>query len=113
MLKDFGPDSNSKKEQLKTFKQKSNMIRNVHLEAHLGYCQKRKAWGWPGAAAVKRARSTSAARGSPVQILGSDIAPCGKSHAVIGVPHIKHGKMGMDVSSGPVFLSKKRRIGRC
>lgn len=25
-VKDFGPDSNSKKEQLKTFKQKSNMI---------------------------------------------------------------------------------------
>ena len=36
------------------------------------------------------------------------------SHAVIGVPHIKQRKMGMDVSSGPVFLSKKTRIGgRC
>ena len=33
------------------------------------------------------------------------------SHAVVGIPHIKHRKMGMDVSSGPVFLSKKRRIG--
>ena len=35
------------------------------------------------------------------------------SHAVAGVPHIKKRKMGMDVSSGPAFLSKKRRIGRC
>ena len=28
-------------------------------------------------------------------------------HAVAGVPHIKWRKMGTDVSSGPVFLSKK------
>ena len=33
------------------------------------------------------------------------------SHAVVGVPHMKWRKMGTDVSSGPVFLSKKRRIG--
>ena len=33
------------------------------------------------------------------------------SHAVVGVPHIKQRKMGMDVSSGPVFLSRKRRTG--
>ena len=30
------------------------------------------------------------------------------SHAMVGIPHIKQRKMGMDVSSGPVFLSKKR-----
>ena len=35
------------------------------------------------------------------------------SHAVVGVPHIKWRKMGTDVSSGPVFLSKKRIGGRC
>ena len=36
------------------------------------------------------------------------------SHAVVDIPHIKWRKMGMDVSSGPVFLSKKSRIGsRC
>ena len=35
-------------------------------------------------------------------------------HAVLGVPSIKWRKMGTDVSSGPVFLSKKRRVGsRC
>ena len=34
-------------------------------------------------------------------------------HAVVGAPHIKWRRMGMDVSSGPVFLSKKRRSGRC
>ena len=37
-----------------------------------------------------------------------------KSHAVAGFPHIKWRKMGTDVSSGSIFLSKKRRIGsRC
>ena len=36
------------------------------------------------------------------------------SHAVVGVPRIKQRKMGMDFSSGAVFLSKTRRIGsRC
>ena len=35
------------------------------------------------------------------------------SHAVADIPHIKQRNMGMDVSSGPGFLSKKRRIGRC
>ena len=34
-----------------------------------------------------------------------------QSHAVVGVPRIKRRKRGMDFSSGPVFLSKKRRIG--
>ena len=37
---------------------------------------------------------------------------CLAHHAVVGVPHAKkQRKMGTDVSSGPVFLSKKRRIG--
>ena len=33
------------------------------------------------------------------------------THAVAGVPHIKKKKRktGMDVSPGPVFLSKKKR----
>ena len=52
-----------------------------------------------------------AARDSPVQIPGADMAPRGKCHVVVGVPRIKQRKMGMDVSSGPVFLSKERRIG--
>ena len=34
--------------------------------------------GWPGGAAVKCACSASAARGSLVQILGTDMAPFGK-----------------------------------
>ena len=46
-----------------------------------------------------------------VRILGADMAPLGKSHAVVGDPCIKWRKMGTDVSSGPVFLSEKRRIG--
>ena len=30
-----------------------------------------------------------------------------------GVPHIKQRKMGLDVNSGPIFLSKKRIGDRC
>ena len=35
------------------------------------------------------------------------LAQCLSSHAVAGIPHITLRKMGTDVSSGPVFLSKK------
>ena len=45
--------------------------------------------GQPGGAAVKCAHSASAAWGSPVRIPGADMAPLGKCHAVVGVPHIK------------------------
>ena len=45
--------------------------------------------GWPGGAAVKCARSALMALGSLVRILGVDMAPLGKSHAVVGVPRIK------------------------
>ena len=45
--------------------------------------------GWPGVSAVKCTRSTLAARGLPVWIPGEDMAPLGKSHAVVGIPHIK------------------------
>ena len=31
----------------------------------------------------------SVAQGSPIWILGADMAPLGKSHAVVGIPHIK------------------------
>ena len=52
-----------------------------------------------------------------VRRFGSQVQPwhCLASHAVVGVLHIKWRKMGTDVSSGPDFLSKKkRRIGsRC
>ena len=44
--------------------------------------------GWPGGAAVKFARSTSAAWGSSVQILGADPYTASlSSHAVADVPH--------------------------
>ena len=63
----------------------------------------------PVLAAVKFARSASVAWGLPV---GSWVRTWRRlsSHAVAGVPHIKWKKMDTDVSSGPVFLSKKRRI---
>ena len=45
--------------------------------------------GWLDGAAVKFACSVSAAWGLPVRILGADMAPLGKSHAVVGDPRIK------------------------
>ena len=63
--------------------------------------------GQPGGAAVKFARRP----GFTGLDFRCDMAPLGKSHAVVGVPRIKWRKMGTDVSSGPVFLSKKRKIG--
>ena len=62
--------------------------------------------GWPGDAAVKCTCSTSVARDS---LFGSWVRTwhCLASHVVVGVPHIKWRKMGMNVSSGPVFLSKR------
>ena len=67
----------------------------------------RKSRGRPGGTVVKCIGSTLVARGSRVCILGVDMAPLA-SHAVVGVPHIKERKMGTDVSSGPIFLSKTR-----
>ena len=66
--------------------------------------------GQPGGTVVKFALS---AKFADVCGFGSRVQTwhCLASHAVVGVPHIKQRKMGMDVSSGPVFFSKKRRIG--
>ena len=61
--------------------------------------------GLAGGSAVKFACSASAAR---VRRLGSLVWTwhCLAQQAVVGVPHIKERKKSMDVSSGPVFLSK-------
>ena len=45
-------------------------------------------WGRPGGTAVKFTCFALAAWGLPVRIPGVDMAPLGKSHAVVGVPHI-------------------------
>ena len=60
--------------------------------------------GWPGGAVVKCTCSALAAQGLPVGIPGMDMALLG--HTVLGISHIKSRKMGMDLSSGLVFLSK-------
>ena len=58
----------------------------------------------------KFAHSALVAQGLQVWITGANMT-LPVNHAVVGVPHIKWKKMGTDVSSGPIFLSKKRRIG--
>ena len=57
--------------------------------------------------------SHSASRRPGVHRFGSWVQTCHcfARHAVVGVPHIKQRKTGTDVSSGPSFLSKKRRTG--
>ena len=72
--------------------------------------------GWEEASPMVQQLSAhvpSAARDSQVQIPGADMVQldkpcCGRR------PTCKVEEMGMDVSSGPVFLSKKKRTGsRC
>ena len=46
-------------------------------------------WGQPGGAVVKGTHSALAAPGLLVRILGVDMVLLGKSHAVVGIPHIK------------------------
>ena len=71
----------------------------------------------PGAGVVAQLLSSHVPlRWQRVRRLGSQVWTWHQltSHAVVAMPQIKQRKMGMDVSSGPVFLSKRRRIcGRC
>ena len=57
--------------------------------------KKESPWGWPGGAAVKFARSTSAAWGSPVRIPGADMAlpgkPCCGRRPTYKVEGVGHG----------------------
>ena len=72
-------------------------------------CSKeRESRGWPGGMTVKFTFSALVAWGLLVQIPGMDLST---SNTVAGIPHIKQRKMGTDVSSGPIFPSRKRRVG--
>ena len=68
---------------------------------------KMKKWGWPSEVLTfcfgGPGFTSSDPRCRPTHRLAS--------HAVAGVQRTKWRKMGTDVSSGPVFLSKNRRIG--
>ena len=64
----------------------------------------------PGGAVVKCAHSASGAQGLLVPIPDADMALLGKP-CCGRRPAYKVEEDGTDVSSRPVFLSKKRRIG--
>ena len=66
--------------------------------------------GQPSGIVLKFPRSGLVARGWLVQSLARSWHSL-SSDTAAGILHIKQRKMGMDVSSGPVFLKKKRRIG--
>ena len=112
ILKKFAPRSYSSIQRDKTGSRipsdKIDSLRNVMKSDILRF--KNISWGRPSGATVKCTRSASWPR---VHRFGSLVRTrhhlaC---HAVVGVSHIKWRKMGTDVSSGPVFLSKKWRIG--
>ena len=64
---------------------------------------------WPGDVVVKFACSASAAQGSWVQIPGVDLHHS-SSHAVVASHIQNRGRLATDVSSGPVFLTKKIKV---
>ena len=66
-----------------------NFIWKREIFSSKTFLKRMKEGGWPGGTAVKCARSASAAQGSLVQILSANMAPLGKRHAVVGIPHIK------------------------
>ena len=65
--------------------------------------------GRPGGVVVKCMCSVVVAWGSD----SGSALPHHLSGHVVMESHTKWRKMGTDVSPGPVFLSKKRRIGTC
>ena len=88
--------------------------------------QKGSAWGRPGGAAVKCARSALVAQGSLVRIAGADMAPlgtpcCGRRPTYKGeedghgcwlrarLPQQKRGGLVAVVSSGLIFLGRKKK----
>ena len=64
-------------------------------------------WGQPSGIVVRFMHSTLAAQGSWVRILGMDLHT---TQAMLWqCPTYKTEKIATDVSSGPVFLTKKKR----
>ena len=62
----------SKKKKVKNY-----LLKTIRAQK-LSLIKKVFPWGRPGGAAVKCARSASSAQGSPIRILGADMAPLGK-----------------------------------
>ena len=54
------------------------MVAHVHIDSQTHTRRKKQSWGQPGGTVVKCAHSTWVAQGSPVRILGSDVALLGK-----------------------------------
>ena len=91
-------------------KEKIGHFRTIFSQLPFLSCMNQKttvSWGQPNGIVVKFAHSASAAQGSQVWIPGVDLhdvcQPCCGS-----IPHTKQRKIGTDVSSGPIFLKKKK-----
>ena len=66
-------------------------------------------WGQPGGIVLRFTHSTSAAQGSQVQIPGADLHTAHQAMLWRHPTYKKWRNTGTDVSSGPIFLSKKRK----
>ena len=62
----------------------------------------------PGGTVVEFPCCASMAQDWQVQIPVRDLAPLIKPHCG-GIPHTKRGRLAMDVSSGPIFLTHKKQ----
>ena len=97
--------------------QRSTLCLNEDIESSPTHCSmhlftvlvlESRTWGWPSSVAVKFTHSAS--QRPRVRLLTSWVWTwhrLAKSHAVVGVPHIKQRNMGMDVS----LPQQMRRIG--
>ena len=67
-------------------------------------------WGWSGGVVVKFVCSALVAWVRGVKSWAHTYAPLIKLYCG-SIPHTKYRKMGTDVSTGTIFLKKKRKIG--
>ena len=92
--------------------EKKTVTRNMQYAVMYANIKNLPHMGQPSGKEIKLVYSASVAPGADLDP-GYGPMHCLSSHAVAGVSPIKWRKMGTDVSSGPLFLSKRRIGGRC